>query len=489
MNISEKVFNFDMQVIYDGDKLRNGFINTLIDYILPVVEAKVYNDPMGAFDKGLVANTKVLEEIYIELLKPLNYDVNDQSYYLVADPPTVQNVFHRMNVQVEYKQRVGEDTLKFALELRTFPRFIEAIVNNMYNSMKRDRFLLKKYAIAKPIIAGIQPVVAWDSDATPAKQSAVIKSTVDKFTFMKRSYNRAGVDQWTPKENTHIIMTVDFKAERDNQFLATIFNMEKGEFDRRYNVIDSFAFEESELDLLDTLCKNIEGYRRITEAENAVLASIPAVAMDEDWLIFHDIGFEAKYFEELQPANLNRYMWLHMWCMVSTSPFKNCVVFLPGTNELTAIDIGTITYNGTSGAYTVDDTVSYVQDLGYASGAAYSVNIPVAVTSSGTGMFAAFGSVDPNFVKVTLTSTDATVAGYIKSGKLYVIPALETAEFEDRDGDDITAVTKLYTIHIDGSIRQQVEHAAGDEDPTYVAREATLKFEYRGEDESITVKF
>lgn len=74
-----------------------------------------------------------------------------------------------------------------------------------------------------------------------------------------------------------------------------------------------------------------EGFEPFTDEEKQELALIPAMIIDDEW--FQDYSYlldnqaETKMTNFYNPETLKNNHWLHTKKVISTSPFKNAVVF------------------------------------------------------------------------------------------------------------------------------------------------------------------
>ena len=86
-----------------------------------------------------------------------------------------------------------------------------------------------------------------------------------------------------------------------------------------------------------------DGYVPFTEAELEALKNIPAVIIDDEF--FQDYSYamdnnaDTKMTDFYNPETLKRNHWLHTWKVLSTSPFKQAVVFTTDTPSVTSVKV------------------------------------------------------------------------------------------------------------------------------------------------------
>jgi phage-related minor tail protein len=62
-------------IIMDNPQLQNTFLNTLVNRIGRVmVTSKMYSNPLKSFKKGLLEFGETIEEIFVNIAKPYQYD-------------------------------------------------------------------------------------------------------------------------------------------------------------------------------------------------------------------------------------------------------------------------------------------------------------------------------------------------------------------------------------------------------------------------------
>jgi hypothetical protein len=327
-------------VIMDSVDLQNEFLSALVNRIGRVlVTSKMYDNPWKMFKKGILELGETVEEIFVNLAKPHQYDPNGSATTLYQrEIPDVRSAFHVLNFQKFYKDTIQNEQLRQAfLSIDGITDLISKIITSMYTAANYDEFQVMKYMVAKHILNGkMYPVeIPEVTKANMTDIVSVIKGTSNDFVFMQTTYNVSGVYTHTEKSEQYVLLNSKFDAKMSVEVLATAFNMDKAEFMGHTVLVDSFGKIDSKR--LAELFKDDASYVALTDVELSALDAIPAVLIDRDWFMIFDNLFE---FRET-PNNEGLY-WnyvYHTWKTFSVSPFKNNALFIPGTPAVTGITL------------------------------------------------------------------------------------------------------------------------------------------------------
>ena len=327
-------------VIMDYPALQNEFLNALINRIGRVMlTSKMYDNPWAAFKRGMLDFGETIEEIFVDIAKPFEYDpAVAESHVFAREIPDVHSAFHIMNYQKFYKATIQQKNLRQAfLSWQGITDLISKIVNAMYAGAAYDEFLTMKYMLARHILDGhIKPITISAVSAANAKSIvSTIKNVSNSLTFMSRDYNLAGVANYTDKNDQYIIVSSAFDAIMDVEVLAAAFNMDKAEFAGHRTLVDSFGSLDTER--LNELFANDDTYTALTSAELTALDAVPAVLVDKDWFMIFDNLFE--FTENFNGEGMYWNYWYHTWKTFSVSPFANAALFVPASPSVTSVTI------------------------------------------------------------------------------------------------------------------------------------------------------
>lgn len=337
-------------IIMDMPELQNEFISNLINRIGRVyVASKMYENPLALFKRGYMEFGESIEEIFVELARPFQYDPEQaESTVFKREMPNVQTAFHIMNYQKYYKITIEEQELRKAfLSWSGVYDLITRKTESLYTSASYDEFLVMKYMVGLHILRGeIYPIAIPAVTAANMKSIAsVIRGTSNQLEFMSTQYNRAGVHTHSQKRDQFIILNSIFDAAMDVEVLASAFNMSKAEFLGNRVLIDSFG--TLDLARLDELFKDDPTYTHFTDEQIATLDSVPGVLVDRDYFMVLDNLNEFR--DQTNGEGLYWNYWWHQWKVFSVSPFANAVLFAPGTPAVSAVTVTPSTATVTAG--------------------------------------------------------------------------------------------------------------------------------------------
>ena len=314
------------QILMQYPALQNEFVSALVNRIAFVrVKNMSFENPWKMFKKGLLDFGETIEDVFVELAKPFQYDpAVAESKIFKREIPDVRAAFHIINYKKFYKTTIQDNELELAfLSWDGVDNLITKIVESLYKGAEYDEFVVMKYMVAKHIIQGhLYPVTP--SGATTTSKAVDYKAISNALTFPSTKYNMAGVRNTTPKDNQYLIMTASADAEMDVNVLAAAFHMDKAEFMGHRILVDSFnEFDDERLQQI--FADGDENYTPFTSDELALLAKVEAVVVDENWFMIYDKLF--KFTEQYNGEGIYWNYWLHVWKIFSTSPFYNAVVF------------------------------------------------------------------------------------------------------------------------------------------------------------------
>lgn len=327
-------------IIMDYPALQNEFLSALVNRIGRVlITSKMYGNPWAFFKKGLLEFGESVEEIFVNIAKPFQFDPSvAETNVFKREIPDVRAAFHIMNYQKYYKATISNDQLRQAfLSWQGISDLIAKIVDAMYTGANYDEFQTMKYMLARHILDGHMYPVQIPTVETDNMKSIVsaVKGVSNKFTFLSPNYNLAGVQTYTAKTDQYMLINSQFDATMDVEVLASAFNMDKAEFSGRRVLVDSFGS-------LDTgrLAKLFAGdttYNEISSDELETLDAIPAVLVDKDWFMIFDNFY--NFTEQYNGEGLYWNYWYHVWKTFSVSPFANNALFIPGKPSVTSVTV------------------------------------------------------------------------------------------------------------------------------------------------------
>lgn len=337
-------------VIMDYPSLQNEFLSALVNRIGRVlITSKMYANPWTMFKKGLLEFGETIEEIFVNIAKPFQFDPSvAESTVFKREIPDVRSAFHSMNYQKYYKSTIQNDQLRQAfLSWEGITDLIAKIVDAMYTGANYDEFQTMKYMLAKRILNGqLYPITIPTVQTENMKDIVTtIKGVSNKFEFMSSKYNLAGVQTYSKKLDQYLLVNSKFDAQMDVEVLASAFNMDKAEFAGHRVLVDSFG--DLDINRLNLLFKDDPTYTEIGDADLKALDAIPAIIVDRDYFMIFDNFY--NFTEQYNGEGLYWNYWYHVWKTFSISPFANNALFIPGTPAVTSVTVSPATANVSAG--------------------------------------------------------------------------------------------------------------------------------------------
>lgn len=325
------------EIIMQYTPLQNEFLNALVNRIARVIiTSKMYSNPLSMFKKGLIDFGETIEEIFVNIAKPHQYDVEEsESKVFAREIPDVRAAFHTLNYKKFYKQTIQNKDLNQAfLSWDGITDLISKIVNAMYTAANYDEFVTTKYMLAKAILDGRLSAITVDSNDAKGAVTK-IKGVSNALTFMSNNYNVAGVQTFTDKDDQYLLVNSQFDSEIDIEVLASAFNMSKAEFMGHRILIDGFG--TLDIARLNALFKDDPNYEEPSQETLTALNAIPAVLVDKNFFMIFDNMYE--FTENYNGQGLYWNYFYHTWKTFSMSPFANALVFVPAVPTVTSVTV------------------------------------------------------------------------------------------------------------------------------------------------------
>lgn len=340
-------------IIMDNPALRNQFLDVIVNRIaLVIIQSNMWDNPLRMFTKGKLEYGETVEDIFVDLAQVFQYDPEDaESTWMKRVKPNVASEFFVMNSQVYYKTTTEDVTLRAAFTGNDgMMRLIQGIATAMYKSANYDAYQVTKYLLARRLLNGQCHTVGYTSGNLKSLLSK-IRSESNKMTFLRNDANLAGVYNSTEKANQYILIDSDIDSEIDVNELAYAFQMSKADIETKKVLIDGFGNLDNAR--LNVLLGDNPNYVAIDDTDKALLNTIPAVLVDENFFMIFDKLFE-MHNETFNQDGLYRQHTLHNWRVYATSAFSNNAVFVTGTPAVSAVTVSpsTVTLsNGTATQY------------------------------------------------------------------------------------------------------------------------------------------
>lgn len=329
------------QIVTEYKPTRNAFVDTLVNRIAMVlVTSRTWDNPWSVFKRGTLALGESIEEVFVNLAKPFNFDPDTaEKRVFRREFPDIRVTFHRLNYQKFYKVTISQQQLRTAfLAWSGITDLVTRIIDSLYTGMNYDEYITMKYMLCRAILnggIGGYKVTDFTSNSNLGDLIASVRGTVNNMEFLSNKYNSAGVMNASGRGDVYCFIDTMLDARVDVNVLAAAFNMDRAQFAGRRILIDGWANHDTAR--LAELFGSDPDYTPFTSDELAVLEGIGAVVADRDvWMVFDNL-------EEMESINngegLYYNYWLHCWRTFSMSPFANAVAFTKDTFTITGVTV------------------------------------------------------------------------------------------------------------------------------------------------------
>lgn len=326
------------KLIMSNERFKNAFINTINLIGLTVIDRNYWENPWEGFtNRGTLNFGQSVRELMVDIADVYDYNAyaENPNHFLENVVPNVFNYIHEINYQKFYKTTTSDEQMAMAFNTEGgLMDLIEKIIGSLYEAYKYDKYLVDKYMLCRRILDGTITSVEIDNYAslTPRQRVAFIKNISNKMTFRSPNYNPAGVRVATPFADQIMILNTDFEADLSTDVLATSFFIDEAKFKTDLALIDGYGSHDTArlMELLGS------AYIPFTDDELTALSAIPCVIVDREF--FQDYNYSLDNMADgsvngtrstnfFNPETLKNNHWLHTWKVISTSPFKQAVVF------------------------------------------------------------------------------------------------------------------------------------------------------------------
>ena len=406
------------KIIVNNQRYKNAFLNVINVIGLTVIDRNTWENPWENFtNRGQLNYGQTVREMFVDIADVFdyNYYATDVDHFLENVVPNVYEYLHELNFQKFYKTTTSDEQIAMAFNSEDgLFELIDRIVSSLYEGYKYDRYIVDKYQLCRRIVDGtLTPVyIANYATLNERERVAKMKDISNKMSFRSPNYNPAGVRVATAFDNQLLIMNTDFEADFSTSVLATSFFRNDAEFKSRMALADGFGNHDVAR-LQEVLGSQ---YVAFTSDELAALADVPATLIDDeffqDYFYSFDNNAETRSTEFFNPETLKTNHWLHTWMVLSTSPYKNGVVFTKTQPAITSITVSPSAATLAQGSEL--QMSATITTAGFANKSVkWSVSTATGVTiDAATGLLKAAADASTGDVTVTATSIyDGTTTG------------------------------------------------------------------------------
>ena len=339
------------KLIMSNERFKNAFINTINLIGLTIIDRNYWDNPWDAFtNRGTLNFGQSVRELFVDIADVFDYNqyADSTTHFLETVVPNVFNYIHEVNYQKFYKTTTSDEQMAMAFNTEGgLMNLIEKVIGSLYEGYKYDKYLVDKYMLCRRVLDGTVTSVEIDNYSSLDKRERVsaIKDVSNKMTFRSPNYNPAGVRVASAFEDQILIMNTDFEADYSTSVLATSYFLNEAQFKTNYALVDGFGNH----DVARLVQLLGDAFIPFTEGELTALAGIPCMIIDREW--FQDYTYSLDNASDgstigtrstnlFNPETLKNTHWLHVWMVISTSPFQQAVVFTKNvTPVVTAVDV------------------------------------------------------------------------------------------------------------------------------------------------------
>lgn len=325
-------------VVTTNTSMMNKWYDKLINLIIePRIYAKMYQDRLNPFNKGVLDIGDGVEEIFVAPanVHQANQDKDNPDGPFNADLPNIYTAWHVTNAEMKYSVRVKKTQLRRAFRsFSAMDAFVNNLTTSLYSGYEWDSQLLKKYKLAQMILSKI----ANDKDVSVASPLtsdgtaflAGVREYAELFKWMSDSYNDAGVPGFTDEADRFVVMPAGVEANVDVKDLAAAFNLDYAQFIGRRLPVDRFTFTTAEKNRIMEIA-GLDSWS-FTDEQETSLGTVLGVICDVNIGQFYDT-YEPELWDQKNGGEAEFDFWLHASKICGISPFANAVVFTAGADE------------------------------------------------------------------------------------------------------------------------------------------------------------
>ena len=342
--------------------MKNEFLTALTNKIARTLfYSKVFDNPLKALHKGMLPYGYSLEQIFVNMAESKGFwehwdGSGDEVKDLVGKKkPDIKLLYIERNFAYKYKTTISDQQLRTAFHNQNgLSRLVEQVVSSVYSKAYFDEFndmkrVLSAHAQAKYLgydsTTGNISEKALTNTALPGGQtpavmvigeyasqeekgkalSKAIRTVAGKMAFPSTTYNSAGVNQWTERQQLIYITTPEEQAELDVEVLANAFHMNKADVDVRVIIVDELP---SNFSIETAKATKVDAYGTVLSCKLSATRDIRAckcrgILMDADFIQAYDTLIESRTFDNGEGLYTNYFF--HKQGIMSTCYFGQIV--------------------------------------------------------------------------------------------------------------------------------------------------------------------
>lgn len=288
-----------------------------------------FNHKLSFLKKGNYTIGYDIEEIHTNPVNPALYDNTDGAGILGDYPPEVLTAFYRENRHDVFPLTTNSEILSRAMDswerLGNFINSTRIAVDN--GNALREFNLLKQSIVGMYEKSGfVTREVDSSTDTGVADLMEHLRTDINDMQFLSSKFNKykelsggeKEAQSVSEKDNICIICTTKAEA-KVRRYLSGVFNLQELEDANRFILVDDFGYDIYEK----------QGSARQLSITGHKTTPISFIVADKNFIQWYDRLNVEYEFKNGFTLNINTFV--HIWQMISVSPFANAVCYIDKT--------------------------------------------------------------------------------------------------------------------------------------------------------------
>ena len=288
-----------------------------------------FNHKLSFLKKGNYTIGYDIEEIHTNPVNPALYDNTDGAGILGDYPPEVLTAFYRENRHDVFPLTTNSEILSRAMDswerLGNFINSTRIAVDN--GNALREFNLLKQSIVGMYEKSGfVTREVDSSTDDGVADLMEQLRADINDMQFLSAKFNKykelsggeKEAQSVSEKDNICIICTTKAEA-KVRRYLSSVFNIQELEDANRFILVDDFGYDIYEK----------QGSARQLAITGHKTTPISFIVADKNFVQWYDRLNVEYEFKNGFTLNINTFV--HIWQMISISPFANAVCYIDKT--------------------------------------------------------------------------------------------------------------------------------------------------------------
>lgn len=318
------------EAFFDYQPAINEFYVGLVNLFAKIIwNTDRFNHKLSFLKKGNYTIGYDIEEIHTNPVNPALYDNTDGAGILGDYPPEVLTAFYRENRHDVFPLTTNSEILSRAMDswerLGNFINSTRIAVDN--GNALREFNLLKQSIVGMYEKSGfVTREVDSSTDTGVADLMEQLRTDINDMQFLSSKFNKykelsggeKEAQSVSEKDNICIICTTKAEA-KVRRYLSGVFNLQELEDANRFILVDDFGYDIYEK----------QGSARQLTITGHKTTPISFIVADKNFVQWYDRLNVEYEFKNGFTLNINTFV--HIWQMISVSPFANAVCYIDKT--------------------------------------------------------------------------------------------------------------------------------------------------------------